>query len=256
MEHATWTVRVLIAILSAFILGNIFMARRGKKLFIRRIPGLSAIEEAVGRATEMGKPIAFSPGLGSIDLVTLAGLAVLSHVARLAARYRTKLLVLVNDSVVYPVAEEVCRQAYIKEGKLDEFDREDVRYITGDQFGYASGVVGIMMREKVATNLMFGSFYAESLILAEAGQQIGAVQVAGTTSTTQIPFFVASCDYTIIGEELFAASAYLTREPTQLGSLVGQDWGKMLFLALVAIGVIFATVQGEAANWFLKLISR
>jgi hypothetical protein len=256
MEHATWTVRILMVILGAFILGNIFAARRGKRLFIRRIPGLSAIEEAVGRATEMGRPVVFSPGLGSIDLVTLAGLAVLSHVARLTARYRTRLLVLVNDSVVYPVAEEVCRQAYIKEGKLEEFNREDVRYITGDQFGYASGVVGIMMRERAATNLMFGSFYAESLILAEAGQQIGAVQVAGTTSTTQVPFFVASCDYTIIGEELFAASAYLTREPTQLGSLVGQDWGKMLFLAIVAIGVLFATIQGEAANWFLKLISR
>ena len=70
-----------------------------------------------------------------------------------------------------------------------------------------------------------GLFYAESLILAETGNSVGAIQIAGTSEAAQLPFFVAACDYTLIGEELFAASAYLTGEPQQLGSLKGQDAG-------------------------------
>lgn len=58
----------------------------------------------------------------------------------------------------------------------------------------------------------------------------------------QLPFFVAACDYTLIGEEFFAASAYLSGEPEQLGSLKGQDVGKVMVAALLIVGVAMATV--------------
>jgi hypothetical protein len=116
-----------------------------------------------------------------------------------------------------------------------------VRFLSDRQFAYASAMVGIINRERAASNFMFGIFAAESLILAEAGNQVGAIQVAGTPSTTQIPFFVAACDYTIIGDEYYAATAYLTREPVLLGSLVGQDYSKMILLGLVVTLLLFAT---------------
>ena len=50
---------------------------------------------------------------------------------------------------------------------------------------------------------------------------------------------MVTCDYTIIGDEYYAATAYLSREPTQLGSLIGQDLGKMLMLTLILIGMIW-----------------
>ena len=56
-------------------------------------------------------------------------------------------------------------------------------------------------------------------------------------------FFIASCDYTLIGEELFAASAYLTREPIQLGSLHGQDRAKLFLLLMIVAGVGVATLN-------------
>ena len=55
---------------------------------------------------------------------------------------------------------------------------------------------------------------------------------------SQLPFFVAACDYTLIGEELFAASAYLSKDPHQLGSLKGQDFGKAAFVIVLIIGII------------------
>lgn len=240
---ATYAVEGLLVF---FILWKIFSARRGRQLFIRRIPGLSVLDEAVGRATEMGKPMLYAPGLSGLDIVGLQSMSIMSHVIKRAANYSTRVIVPLADPVLYTVAEEVAKDAYTTQGVPEQFSTEDVRYLTNQQFAWASGVVGIQHREKIAAAFYFGYYYAEALILTENGQQVGAIQVAGTPAITQIPFFLASCDYTIIGDEYYAASAYLSREPTLLGSLVGQDYGKLLMIGLVllgAIGVSFAVLE-------------
>lgn len=116
-----------------------------------------------------------------------------------------------------------------------------------------------MSREQVATNFLFGGFYAESLILTENGRVLGALQVAGCPDPTQIPFFIATCDYVVIGDEYYAASAYLTREPTLTGSLIGQDIAKAILIALVVVGVVVASAVGgadnETGNFLLKLLA-
>jgi len=254
MEHASWTVAVLEAILVFLILYKIFSARRGKGLYIRKIPGLSAIDEAVGRAAEMGRPMMFSPGLYGLSLPTLQALSILQHITRIAAKYRTRVIVPTADSVVYSIAEEISKDAYNSEGRPEQFNAEDIRYLSDDQFAYASGCVGILTRDKIASNFMFGTFFAESLILAETGHHVGAMQVAGTPSITQIPFFITACDYTIIGDEFYAASAYLSREPTLLGSLVGQDYAKAVLIFTIVAGVAIASLFGIDHSW-LKLFS-
>jgi hypothetical protein len=94
-----------------------------------------------------------------------------------------------------------------------------------------------MVRERPATNFLIGSFFAESLIFAETGQSIGAIQIAGTADVTQLPFFVTACDYTLMGEELYAASAYLSREPVLLGSIKAQDMVKAILLVVMGVGI-------------------
>lgn len=79
---------------------------------------------------------------------------------------------------------------------------------------------------------------------------MGAIQIAGTPATTQIPFFIAACDYVIIGDEYYAASAYLSREPTQLGSIVGQDIAKGLILALIIAGSLIVSLAAYANSSF------
>jgi hypothetical protein len=248
LEHANWFMRGLFAAMSAIIVASVLLAQRGREMFIRRIPGLTAIEEAIGRATEMGRPILFSPGLDGIGIITLQALAILAYIVRLAAAQATRLIVAIRASEVYPVAEEVVREAYDAAGRPEAYRPEDIRFISDEQFAYALGTVGLMARERVATNFLFGGFYAEALILTENGRALGAIQVAGTPDPTQIPFFIATCDYVVIGDEFYAASAYLTREPTLTGSLVGQDIVKGILVALVLLGVGIATYLGGAAN--------
>jgi len=244
MEHANWFMTALFCAMSVIIVASVLLAQRGREMFIRRIPGLTAIEEAVGRATEMGRPIFFSPGLDGIYVTTLQALAILSHIVRLAAARAARVIVGVRDPAVFPVAEESVREAYAAAGRTEAYRPEDVRFISNEQFAYALGAVGLMAREQVATNLLFGGFYAEALILTENGRALGALQVAGCPDPTQIPFFIATCDYVVIGDEYYAASAYLTREPTLTGSLVGQDLAKAILVALVLFGVGLATIFG------------
>jgi hypothetical protein len=102
-------------------------------------------------------------------------------------------------------------------------------------------VSGIMLRDRPAAHIFMGAFYAESLLLAETGFSTGAIQVAGTANVHQLPFFVVACDYTLIGEELYAASAYLSGEPKLVGSLKGADLMKIVIIVLVIVGCGFET---------------
>ena len=234
---------VILTLLSVTILWFIETGKRGRKLYIREISGLSAVEEAVGRATEMGRPVLYIPGIMDMDdIQTIASMVILGRVARMTAEYGSPLIVPTSRSVVMSVAQEVVKEGYLQAGRPDAFQKENISYITDDQFGYAAGVDGIIVREKPAAIFLLGTFYAESLILAETGRSVGAIQIAGTAMPSQIPFFVAACDYTLIGEELFAASAYLAREPKLLGSLKGQDMAKLFFICVIVIGAIAATI--------------
>jgi hypothetical protein len=196
----------------------------------------------------MGRPMFYSTGLSGISIVTLQALAILSYIVRLAAVHATRLIVGTADATLFPVAEESVREAYDVSGHPESYRPEDVRFVSNDQFAYAMGSVGIMAREQVATNFFFGMFYAEALILAENGRSLGALQVAGCPDPVQIPFFIATCDYVVIGDEYYAASAYLTREPTLTGSLVGQDISKAVLVGLVIVGTVLATWFGAAGN--------
>ncbi|TET60568.1 MAG: hypothetical protein E3J47_06580 [Candidatus Stahlbacteria bacterium] len=240
----TGRINMLVAtvIISFLILWFIRQAKSGKELYIRPIAGLEAVDDAVGRATEMGKPIMYIPGIMDMDnMQTIASVIILGRVARKAAQYETTLLVPCCRSIVMSAAQETVKEAYFDAGRPDAFNADKINYLTDDQFGYAAGVNGMMLREKPGAIFYMGAFYAESLILAETGHSTGAIQIAGTAMPSQLPFFVTACDYTLIGEELFAASAYLSKEPLLLGSLKGQDMGKAILIAILVGGVILVS---------------
>lgn len=225
------------------ILFFIRRAKSGVELYIRPLAGIDAVDEAIGRATEMGKPILYILGLGAAsDIATIASFTILSRVAKKVAEYQTSILVPCYDPIVMTIAQETVKTSYYDAGRPDAYNEDDVFFVTNQQFAYVGAVNGLMIREKPATNFYLGKFYAESLIMAETGSASGAIQIAGTDEVTQIPFFVVACDYTLIGEELYAASAYLGREPVLLGTLKGQDYGKALVIASILIGIVAGLV--------------
>ena len=252
-EFSVFIASILFILMIFYYFGK---AQRGQQMYLRPIAGIEAIDEAIGRATEMGKPILYVPGLSTIsDVATIASLTILGRVAKKVAEYQTTLMVPNCDPIVYTVATEAVKQAYLEAGRPDSYDEDSVFFLTTSQFAFVAGVNGIMMRERPATNFYLGMFWAESLLLAETGSLSGAIQIAGTDAVTQLPFFITTCDYTLIGEELYAASAYLGREPKQIGALKGQDACKAIVMVLLILWMILSIasmITGNDSFMFLR----
>ena len=233
----------LVIACSSILMSAVYWAEDGKDIFIREIPGIKAMEEAVGRATEMGRPVLFVPGIQDFNEVeTIAGINVLGHVSKLSAEYETKLNVPVCKSIVMEAAREICKDSYLQAGRPDLYHNDMIYFLAHDQFSYAAGITGYMLREKPAACFYQGKFFAESLLLAETGNSIGAIQIAGTGSSSQIPFFVTACDYTLIGEEFLTASAILSDKPDLKGSIRGQDIIKLFVIAGIIAASIYSLI--------------
>lgn len=244
------SVGVAMLVFAIVLLQKIYSARKGNIPQVRRLLALDAIDEAIGRATELGKPV--HQALSSLSITSagsnaglMAGIAVTGYISRKTAEMDTPLVVTVGAAETYLVAEEVVRSSYLQAGKPDSYQSSMVRFLSPAQFAYTTATIGIMNREKVAANIMIGSFGAESLILAESGHNLGAIQIAGTAAMAQIPFFVVACDYCLIGEEVHVVSAYLEKDSETLGAIAGQDVAKAIAGALVLLGSLGVTLGSD-----------
>jgi hypothetical protein len=234
---------VIMIIFSSIVLYFIVHARLNPNMFLRKIGGLDAVDDAIGRATEMGKPVLFVHGLTAMGSIsTIAAINILGRIARKISDYDAILKVVNNDPIVMSVSQEVVKESYLEAGRPDAYNPDNVFLVASEQFPYVAAVGGIMTREKPAANFFVGYFYAEALILAETGASTGAIQIAGTDAYTQLPFFITTCDYTLIGEELYAASAYLSREPMLMGTLRAQDVGKGILIIIFLLGTFLASL--------------
>ena len=243
IDAYSWNLLAVTVLLCGLIAWTILRARRGREIHVRRFAALEEVERAVAGATEAGRPVFFVPGVRDLDnMQTVAALSVLAPVAAQVARGGGRLFVPTSRSMVMEAARDICREAYAAAGRSDLWDDDQVSYISDDQLGFVARVDGLIDRQRPGLCLFMGYFASESLLLAEGGHHVGAVQIAGTASPVQLPFFVAACDHTLIGEEFFAAGASLEGDRPMLGSLRGQDLGKIAAIVAILGGVAIATL--------------
>lgn len=228
---------------------------RNKKIIlnIRRIPALDAIEESIGRATEMNRPVHFTTGLAGITDVrapmTIAAISILSNVARLCARLNTRLFVTVGNQTALPLTLSTVSEAYRAENAMEYYSDDIVEFPSG---GYRQRIIQLLQDEKCAANIMIGAFHGEAMLLVDGGHRAGAINIGGNPRIQMIPFFVVGCDYTLIGEENYAASITVSEDPEQLSYLGGQDFYKIIVVLLIFLGSIFMTAGSEIIINLLK----
>lgn len=248
---------ICLLVIMAAVAYYIKQAEAGKVPKIRRIPGIDAIDEAVGRAVEMGRPVICSHGIANLRGATsgpqtIAGLSVLSYVAKRCIDVGAHLIVPVRQPEVWPIAADIVESEYKLAGKGDQYNPDDIRFLSSNQFGFSSNYMGLLMRERPGANIMVGAYWAESLQLAETGNRVGAMQITGTAQTSQIAFFLVSSDYCLIGEEIYTAGAYLTQDAPLMASLAGQDVGRMIAIILSVLGTLIITT---GSNLLLDLFA-
>ena len=240
-------VMAFIVLLLSYGLFYLFMylGKMGREIYIRTLPAMAAIPEAVGRCAEMGRPLYYTTGIGADDGIhdmsqgpqQIASISIMGYVARECVKAGVKIDSFIPLPSALPLAEETLRTAYLAEGRPEEFSRDMITFISG-QSAYLTGTLGYFQRERPASNILIGGFYYESVVIGEAGNTIGAFQIGGTNNTHQMPFLIATCDYMLLAEELFAAGASISKDPDMLGSLKGEDLVKFIFIALMAIGFL------------------
>lgn len=242
---------LIIVTVAIYALSRIASRRRMKT---RGIPGLERIDRWIQEAAKLGRSVFYTPGTGTVTSPdTLAALALLDYVANHCVEHDARLIVATADFNVQQVAEDIVKTAYTKAGKGKEFSTDSVRYVSGRQFAYAAGVMGMLRREKPAVNFFVGDFSAEALEIAEAGRTEAIAQFGGTSNVDQLPYFMATCDQTLIGEELYTAQGYLSADPEAISTLVGPDAGKFLAILLILLGTFFLTFGSSVIVDLLQL---
>jgi hypothetical protein len=236
---------------------TIYLMTGGRKPYIRRVAGLDAIEDAVGRSTEMGKPVVASYGwaFGSFDYWTVAGLTILSHVAKQCASNNTRMIVPTGGStgsfIVRPVAVEIVKNAWEAEGRPEGFNENDLPFLSGSQFAMGSGYAGILLTERPGSMILAGSSAADAMMIAEVSNQVGAITITSPTYIGNVAALACASDYVMIGEEAIAAGAYLSQEPAQLASIRTQDIYKWIAIVLIVIGWILRQMGNTFVNELL-----
>lgn len=221
---------------------------------VRKIAALDMISDAVGRATEMGRSVFFTPGHQPLTTLwapsILAGIAGLQYTAELCAKWDTPIICYSGSPDLLPVVDEAMRTAYTKEGKADQYHSETQNIM----YRYV-GIMGELERKKPGAFFMIGPFIGENIVMSEVAARIGAIIIGGTPRTVQMPFFVACCDYVLIGEECYVVEAYVTKEPRKLISLGVQDLGKVAALGLILLGLVITIAVGAENNALLQLLT-
>ena len=242
---------LLIVVLFAVAVGSRLALKRKWKA--RPISGIDKLEDWIKQASKLNRCVFFSPGtsgVGSTD--TLAALALLRYVAKLCVQNNAKLIIANADLNVQQVTEEILKDAFDAAGKSDKYDVDSVRFMSGSIFAYAAGVMGLIRRERPALNIFLGAFSAESLEIAEAGRSEAIYQFGGTSSIDQLPFFLATCDLTLLAGELYAAQSYLTNDPGDISRTVGEDVGKAIAILLILAGTVLFSL---GSNFILNLLN-
>jgi len=239
----------------ALIYYFMYNAEGGKSYHIRRLPQVDAIDEIIARCVETNRELLFLGGggdLNSTDSIpaALSVLGILSYVAAKSAEYGAKIHMPTIQFVSYNIQTEILREAYESAGKPEMFDElNTILYLpSGADRPY---ILNRISAEKPAGSILVGAWWHQTIIYCEALQRADALTLGGTDYAGNIAFMVAASNYSLIGEEMYALSAYLSNESILTSSLVGQDIAKYLVMIVSIVGALLSTLGLPIVNWLV-----
>lgn len=239
-----------ISLLLLFTLLIIFFTMRvraGRLPILRQIRAFETLKGLNGRAIEAGRNLHLSLGTGSVvnesTADTLAGLAILDYLAKQAATTGVPPTVSMADPTVMLYAQNMMQAAHAAAPEEAVEARRHIRWIAPQPAAYAAGVMNLMNIDQPAGDVLVGRFGDEYLLLGETAARNDDQHIGGTSDPNTLPFIYASANETLLGEEIYAAGAYLEKRPTHLGSLMAQDFVRWLIFFVILIGIISASLS-------------
>jgi hypothetical protein len=240
---------IIIVVVALLLLIFTRRQRNGRSHGIRPLPAAASLSNQVGEAIESGRQLHVSLGqaslVGPANPTSIAAIHILDYLAKDGCASGTPPLTTVGDGTLLPIAQDSLRKAHEAAGRLNEYKPSMTQFLAADSdpYAYAGGIASILQQGKTSSNLLVGRFGPELAIPAEIAARKNMEQVIGTDDPSALAVATAVTDNVLIGEELFAAGAYLESEPGQMASLQVQDilrWLIIITILTLALGQLLA----------------
>jgi hypothetical protein len=227
---------VLFGILQFLLIASF---RTGRRPVFRAISAFSLLRGQMGRAIESGRDLHVSIGTGGISgddtATTLAGLALAESLANEATASGIAPIVTTSDPMSALLAEDAVRRPYVRQGNLSEFPRGAARLTALNPTQYAAATMDTLNHEPVLTNIMSGVFGAEAGLIDQAAHNNDLPQLFGAADPRALAVMTTSTDNVLMGEEMYAAKAYLRVQTPQLASLRAADIVRIVLAILIIV---------------------
>ena len=233
----------------AFVVVFIFLmiilavaSRNQPKQNLREISAFTRLGRAIGLAVEAGKRMHITLGWGGlIDLKgasALVGLTILERITRLASISDRPPVATSGDGVLGILSQDTLSGTYKAVGAGFQYDPTSGRVTGLTPVSYAAGAMPVIYDEQVSATILAGHFGSEAALITDAAERNDSLSVAGSDSIPATSVFIAAAQEPVIGEELFAAGAYINAGPVHASSLRTQDIFRWVLVGAILIGAL------------------
>ncbi|HSL44482.1 MAG TPA: DUF6754 domain-containing protein [Anaerolineales bacterium] len=230
-----------ILVLAAILFVGLTLWRRRSPAAFRIIDAFERLNRSVGLAVENGTRLHVSLGRGG--LITgrggsaLAGLAMLRRLAERTSVSDRPPVVTSGDASLAILSQDTLQSGYRAAGAEDQYRFSTGRLTGLTPFSYAAGAIPTIHDENVSANIILGDLGAEAALLAEASDRQNTSLIAASDNLSAQSVFYAASQEPLIGEELFAAGAYVGAGASHDASLNVQDILRWLIILAIIVGV-------------------
>ena len=233
-----------IPVFAAVLLLVLTLWRRRSPATLRRIDAYDRLNREVGLAVENGTRLHISLGRGNLFTSrggsALVGLAMLRKLAERTSVSDRPPIVTSGDATLTILSQDTSQSGYRAAGAEEQF-RVSAGRMTGlSPFSFAAGTMPVAQDENVFANILIGDFGAESALVVEAADRQDSTLIAASDNLSGQSIFYASAQDPLIGEELFAAGAYVGAGASHEASLQTQDVLRWLVILVILGGAAFS----------------
>ena len=233
-------IALTLLLLASVLLIGLTLWRRRSPATLRVIDAYERLNKAVGIAVENGTRLHISLGRGNLFTArggsALAGLAMLRRLTERTSVSDRPPIVTSGDASLTVLSQDTLQSGYRAAGAEDQYRFSTGRLTGLSPFSFAAGTMPIIRDENVSTNIFIGDFGNEAALLTEEADRGNTNLIAASDNLSAQAIFYASAQDPLIGEELFAAGAYVGAGASHEASLNAQDILRWLIILAIIIG--------------------
>lgn len=242
---------IVVVALVVVVIVTQFLRRRGDLFALRRLAAYDALPGFVSRAIETDQRLHLSLGSagigGETTLLAVVSAELAYQVAREAAIGDTPPLFTLTDASALPLAQDTLRRAYANRGRLAALQPGSTRFLPAGtrSLAFAAAVTAMQHDDRLSGHVLAGRYGPELALILEAAARRGLPTVAVSDQLEGQAIAYALADDPLIGEEVFAAGAYLGGGASQKAGIVATDMLRWLVILVMIVAFIGGMVTGR-----------